>query len=164
MKPKLFGIKISNKQPRQFAPSEHIEISISTVKSLDRFFTLHTIDTMKYIAVLLTFLCCLPLVEGAVGPTPPPATGNDICELYGPVFKESVKAFADFAVYIEDNESFADLVVFEQDVEAFATRPGHWYFTDVKAFAKFTIFEERTRGFADVSVAYTNFRTSAGCN
>ncbi|MEO1451066.1 MAG: DUF6150 family protein, partial [Bacteroidota bacterium] len=74
------------------------------------------------------------------------------------------KAFANYAVYVDDNESFADLVVYEQDVESFATSPGHWYFTSSKAFAKFTIFEEKTRSFADFSIAYTNFRTAAGCN
>lgn len=119
---------------------------------------------MKHIPLLLALLLCWPIAEGAVAPTAPALTPDNICELYGPVFRESVKAFADHAVYVDDNESFADLVVFEQDVEAFATKPGHWYFTNVKAFARFTIFEEKTRGFADFSIAYTDFRTSAGCN
>ncbi|MEM6345999.1 MAG: hypothetical protein AAF927_19045 [Bacteroidota bacterium] len=91
------------------------------------------------------------------------APQRDVCDLYGVVFVESVAAFADHRVFVEDTEGFADLVVFKEDNEAFANERGHWHITTVKAFADFTIYVEDVKGFADFSIAYTDFRTAAGC-
>ena len=87
----------------------------------------------------------------------------DFCELKGQVFIEQTPGFADYRVYLEDTEAFAELLVYQEDVSSFASEPGYWYFTDVKGFADFSIYLEPTSGFADFSIAYTDFRASAGC-
>lgn len=100
-----------------------------------------------------------------IGPpaSPVAAPTADICELRGVVFIESVAAFADYRIFVEDTEGFAELVVFKEDAEAFANEPGHWFFTDNKGFADFTVYVEDVKGFADFSIAYSDFRTAAGC-
>lgn len=90
-------------------------------------------------------------------------TPPEYCGLRGAVYVEDVAAFAKYRVFVEDIESFADLVVFKEDSEGFANDPGHWYFTDVRGFADFTIYIEDVKGFADFSIAYTEFRTTVGC-
>lgn len=99
----------------------------------------------------------------ASNPAPEASPARDICDLYGAVYVESVAAFADHRVFVEDTEGFADLVIYKEDSEAFANDRGHWYITNVKAFADFTIYVEEVKGFADFSIAYTEFRTAAGC-
>lgn len=106
----------------------------------------------------------LILLTGIAAPieltnAPPPR----YCDLYGTVFVEEVAAFADYRVYVEDIESFANMVVYREEVESFADRPGFWFFTDVKAFADFTIAIEPNQGLADFTMAYTDFRSAAGC-
>lgn len=122
---------------------------------------------MKMLKITLA-LFSLGLLTGiaptpALTSTPADAMPPRYCELYGAVYIEEVAAFADFKVYVEEIESFAKMVVYKEDVESFADRPGFWYFTDVKAFADFTIALEQNQGLADFSMAYTDFRSAAGC-
>lgn len=110
----------------------------------------------------------LAALSGMMWSSTPPTTHEnaivaDVCELRGAVFVETVAAFADYRIFIEDSEGFADLIVYKENSEAFANEYGHWYFTTNKGFADFTVFIEDVKGFADFSVAYTDFRTAAGC-
>lgn len=110
----------------------------------------------------LILLLVLPLI-GADQAPPASQPDNDYCQLFGTVFIEETPAFADYQVFVEDIETFADLVVYREETEGFADRPGFWYFTDVKAFADFTIGIEQTQAMADFTIAYTDFRSAAGC-
>lgn len=114
--------------------------------------------------VLIALLSLIPQLSGTAMHHFAPLAADDICQLYGTYYVEEVAAFAQYRVFVEDNEAFADLKVYEEETEAFANRPGYWHETDVKAFADFTIYKEQVKGFADFSIAYTTFRTSAGCN
>lgn len=120
---------------------------------------------MKMLKITLAILS-LGLLTG-VAPVPASPSSKAVpaehCELYGAVYIEETSAFADYKVYVEDIESFAKLVVYKENVESFADRPGFWYFTDVKAFADFSISIEQNQGFADFTIAYTDFRSAAGC-
>lgn len=121
---------------------------------------------MKYFRIMCWSVFLLaPLFMGSAlvevektADTPP-----EYCGLQGAVYVEEVAAFAKYRVFVEDIESFADMVVFKEDSEAFANEPGHWYFTDVRGFADFTIYIEDVKGFSDFSIAYTEFRTTVGC-
>ncbi|MEM7368377.1 MAG: hypothetical protein AAF587_07215 [Bacteroidota bacterium] len=120
---------------------------------------------MKYtLVVLIALMILIPQLSGSAIHRPQAVSVDDICQLYGTFYVEEVAAFANYRVHINDNEAFADLKVYVHDSEIFADRPGHWYETNVKAFADFTIYKEKVEGFADFSVAFTTFRTSAGCN
>jgi hypothetical protein len=88
----------------------------------------------------------------------------DYCKLKGSVYIEEVANFADYRVFVEDVEAFAQMNIFKEEAETFATEPGFWYFTDVRGFADFTIYIEDIKGFADFTIAYTAYRSSAGCN
>lgn len=113
---------------------------------------------------VLSLLCLLPVVlADAHQPEKRLSTPPDICQLYGAVYVEQQAAFADYRVFKEDIESFAKLVVYREEAEDFADRPGFWYFTDVKAFADFTIAYEPNQGLADFTIAFTDFRSAAGC-
>ncbi len=122
---------------------------------------------MKLLKITLAIFS-LGLLTGIAPSASVPADQSDsmpprYCELYGAVYVEQTVAFADYKVYLEEIESFAKMVVYKEDVESFADRPGFWYFTDVKAFADFTIAFEQSQGLADFSMAYTDFRSAAGC-
>lgn len=125
------------------------------------------ISAMKMLKITLA-IASLGLLTG-IAPSTSVATDHSdampprYCELYGAVYVEQTAAFADYKVYLEEIESFAKMVVYKEDVESFADRPGFWYFTDVKAFANFTIAFEQNQGLADFSMAYTDFRSAAGC-
>jgi len=111
---------------------------------------------------LCLWLICAWLCLGARAPEPA-AKPIDPCKLQGAVFVVQVASFADYRVFVQDVEAFADLVVYKEEAQVYADRPGHWYLTDVRGFADFTIFIEDVEAFADFSIAYTPFRTAAGC-
>ena len=115
--------------------------------------------------LIFGLLCFSPLFTGYAYPEVEASSPNppDYCKLRGAVYVEDVAAFANYRVFVEDIESFADMVVFKEDSEGFANDPGHWFFTDVRGFADFTIYIEEVKGFADFSIAYTEFRTTVGC-
>lgn len=112
---------------------------------------------------LLTGLSLLSLALLGARPAPM-APPPEPCKLYGAVYIEQTASFADFRVFVQDVEAFADLVVYKEEADIYADRAGHWYFTDVKGFADFSIYLEDVEAFADFSIAYTPFRTAAGCN
>ena len=114
------------------------------------------------IAVFILALTLLPYTPATMAAPEPPVL-QDICDLQGAVFFESVAAFADYRIFVQDIEGFADLVVYWEDTEGFANQPGYWYRTEVKGFADFTVYVEEVENFADFSVAYTDYRTAAGC-
>jgi hypothetical protein len=114
---------------------------------------------MKQLRLWLIGAC---LCLGARTPEPS-AKPIDPCQLQGSVFVVQVASFADYRVFVQDVEAFADLVVYKEEADVYADRPGHWYLTDVRGFADFTIFIEEVEAFADFSIAYTPFRTAAGC-
>lgn len=111
---------------------------------------------MKHVGIALGVLSVLFLgakIEGK----------KDPCQLKGSVFVETVANFADYRVYMEPVEAFAQLKVYKESAPTFAQEPGEWYFTDVKGFADFTIYIEPVKNFADFTLAYTDYRQSAGC-
>lgn len=118
---------------------------------------------LKYISITLAFFSPILFGLATPGPQSSASTPPDFCKLRGAVYVEDVAAFANYRVFVEDIESFADMVVFKEDSEGFANDPGHWFFTDVRGFADFTIYIEDVKGFADFSIAYTEFRTTVGC-
>lgn len=117
-----------------------------------------TMPGRKWILGLLTATL---LTLGAVPRSVPARV--DPCKLQGAVYVVQAAAFADYRVFVQDVEAFADLVVYREEAEVYADRPGHWYLTDVRGFADFTIYLEDVESFADFSIAYTPFRTAAGC-
>jgi len=90
-------------------------------------------------------------------------TKNEICQLKGAVFIESVAGLADYSVAILEQEDFADLVVFKEKSKAFCEDAGHWYLTSIRAEADFIIFIERFPERADFSLCYTEYPSLAGC-
>ena len=110
------------------------------------------------------------LLTGWMLAAPPTSSSPDgvaapeVCELQGSVYLEPVAAFADHQVLVREVEAFADLVVYKEEAARYADRPGHWYLTEVKAFADFSIHVEEVEALADFTIAYTTFRSAAGCN
>lgn len=105
----------------------------------------------------------VPMMMGSVSPRSTPESTSP-CDLQGAVYVISVASFADHRVFIQEVEAFADLVVYKEEAELYADRPGHWYLTDTQSAADFTIYLEDVEAFADFSIAYTPFRTAAGCS
>ncbi|WNJ21078.1 DUF6150 family protein [Pontibacter sp. G13] len=118
---------------------------------------------LSIFSALMTAMTVMFATPTEPQPTSAPTPPDDLCEVYGTVFIETVPAFADYRVFVSDMEGFADLVVFKQDAELFADRAGHWYFTDIKAIADFTVYVEQVESFADFTIAYTDFQSAAGC-
>ncbi|MEZ4849083.1 MAG: DUF6150 family protein [Bacteroidia bacterium] len=119
---------------------------------------------MKNLFFILIFaVVSFPQVIGESTYRAPQPLKVDICDLYGTVYIEEVRAFADYKVYVQDIESFAKMVVYKETTEAFADRPGHWFFTETKGFEDFSIYIEEVEAFADFTIAYTDFQTTAGC-
>ncbi|MEM9984634.1 MAG: DUF6150 family protein [Bacteroidota bacterium] len=88
----------------------------------------------------------------------------DPCKLYGAIYVEQTAAFADYRVFVQDIEAFADLVVYKESGDLYADQTGLWYLTDTKSFADFSIYIEDVEAFAQFTIAYTPFRSAAGCN
>lgn len=99
----------------------------------------------------------------ALAMTAPSGAPPEYCRLSGAVFFEEVAAFADYRVYVEEYESFADMAVFLEEQPQFATEAGHWYITAQRAEADFIIYKEPVRNFAQFSIAFTPYRSAAGC-
>lgn len=88
----------------------------------------------------------------------------DYCNVYGAIYFEKEKGYADFSIYVEEDEAFADYVVFKEDSQAYADQDGRWYITDNKDFADFVIYLEKDRQYADFTVYYTEVASFSGCN
>jgi hypothetical protein len=87
----------------------------------------------------------------------------DPCKIFGRIYIEKDRNYADFKVYVEETEAFAHLVVCKQANKFFADRQGQWYFTNDKREADFWIYIETEKGRSDFSIAYTNTESFAGC-
>jgi hypothetical protein len=91
------------------------------------------------------------------------AQNSRICDIYGTVYVESDRRFADFTIYIEKEESFADLVIFKEDNQLFADKSGLWFFTTNSGLADFRVYIEKEKHLADIKIYYTETRSFAGC-
>ena len=87
----------------------------------------------------------------------------DFCQVYGAVYLESERNFADVRIFVEPTEGLARLSVFREDNILYADRPGVWYITDNRNEADFRVYIEKTRGFADFSIFYIDNPSFAGC-
>lgn len=115
---------------------------------------------MNYIfACLLTLL-----VTVHAGSHTAPRQGRvDYCRLYGAVYVERDRSYADFRVFVEEDEGAADLSVYLEDNALYADQSGIWYFTKDRNQAQYRIYLEKTKSFADFSIGYTTARSFAGC-
>ncbi len=114
---------------------------------------------MKYFfAGLFLLVLCLQAGSNTVH-----RSGTDPCEVYGLIYVEHDRAYADYRVYVEENEGMADLPVYLEDNALYADRSGMWYFTKNRNQAHYRIFLEKNKSFADFSVFYTHTRSFAGC-
>jgi hypothetical protein len=91
------------------------------------------------------------------------AQNKRLCDIFGTVYFEQEKSFADFSIYIEEEESFADLVVFKEDNQLFADKSGVWFPTTNRGLAQFRIYIEKDKNRADFKVYYTETKSFAGC-
>ena len=116
----------------------------------------------------LIWLCVVGALTGLSIPSPMVMELRqkdiDPCKLYGAVYVEQTAAFADYRVFVQDIEAFADLVVYKESGDLYADQTGLWYLTDTKSFADFSIYIEDVEAFAQFTIAYTPFRSAAGCN
>lgn len=87
----------------------------------------------------------------------------DPCKVFGRIYIEKDRNFADFRVFIEENNAFAQLSVFKQSNKFFADSPGQWYFTSIRSEADFWVFFETEKGRSDFSISYINTESFAGC-
>ncbi len=121
---------------------------------------LSTIRKMKYLFSLAVVIClCTPV---SVGKATTPKRINP-CKIFGTVYIEKQRSYADFSIYLEENESFADLPVFLEDNALYADQSGVWFITTNPNQAQYHVYLEKTKSFADFSVFYTNTRSFAGC-
>ena len=95
-------------------------------------------------------------------PAPEPAR-VDPCSVYGAVYIEKNRSYADFSIYIEPEDGMAQLTVFKEDNKLFADKPGLWYLVDNPGFANYRVHITPDRGMADFSINYTESRSFAGC-
>jgi hypothetical protein len=115
---------------------------------------------MKYIFASLLVL----LVSIHAGSRNPYRLGQvDYCRLYGTVYVERDRAYADFRVFVEEDEGAADLSVYLEDNALYADQSGIWFFTKDRNQAQYRIYLEKTKSFADFSIGYTTARSFAGC-
>jgi len=117
---------------------------------------------MKNLAFYFLSLVVLVVCTSA---TPDIATGPsiDYCRVYGIIYLEKDRAFADVRVYLEENEGLAQMHVFREDNALYADRPGVWYITDDRNAADYRVFVEKNRSFAQLSVFYIDNPSFAGC-
>ena len=87
----------------------------------------------------------------------------DPCRVYGKIYVEKDRNYADFKVYIEESEAFAHLLVYKHTNKFFADKPGQWYFTNIRSEADFWIFFETEKGRSDFSISYIPTESFAGC-
>lgn len=88
---------------------------------------------------------------------------DDYCNIYGIIYFEKSKIYADALVYIEEDESLANLLVFKEDNRLFADEQGVWYITDNPSLANYRLFKVSEKRFADLSITYIEDRAFIGC-
>lgn len=87
----------------------------------------------------------------------------DPCKLYGRIYVEKNRAYADVRIFVDETEGLADLVVYRHENMLYADKNGQWYFTQNRMDADYWIYLEENRGMADLIVAYTETESFAGC-
>ncbi len=91
------------------------------------------------------------------------APSIDYCRVYGTIFLETDRTFADIRVYIEESEGLARMQVFREDNALYADKPGIWYITDDRNAADYRVYVEKNRSFAQFSIFYIDNPSFAGC-
>jgi hypothetical protein len=114
---------------------------------------------MKFIFVSLLF--CFATV--GAGSSTRSQGRVDYCRMYGAVYIERDRAYADFSVFVAEDDGSANMTVFVEDNALYADGSGIWYFTKDRNQARYRIYLEKTKSFADFSIAYTTARSFAGC-
>ena len=115
---------------------------------------------MKYIFASVLFLL---IVLHAGSRTTQPRVRVDYCRLYGAIYIEKDRTYADFKVFVAEDEGLADMSVYLEDNALYADQSGVWYFTKDRNQADYRIYLEQTKSFADFSIAYTTAKSFAGC-
>ncbi|MDX2189228.1 MAG: DUF6150 family protein [Bacteroidota bacterium] len=88
----------------------------------------------------------------------------DPCKIYGKIYFEPNKQYADYRVYVEeDSEAFAQLMVFKTNNKFFADKNGLWYITTDKREADYWLYLEPIKGQSDFTISYINTESFAGC-
>ncbi len=90
-------------------------------------------------------------------------TPIDYCQVYGVIYLETDRAYADVRVYVEPTEGSARMHVFKEDNALYADKPGIWYITNNRNAADYRVYIEKNRSFANFSVFYINNSSFAGC-
>jgi len=111
---------------------------------------------MKYSITILFFLLVSLGVRAQNGRIDP-------CRVYGRIYIETDRNYADYKVFIEDSEAFAHLLVFKHSNKFFADKSGQWYFTNIRSEADYWIFFEAEKGRSDFSISYIGTESFAGC-
>ena len=88
---------------------------------------------------------------------------DDFCQVYGIIYFEKNKNYADALVYLEEDETRADLLIFKEDNRLFADEEGIWYITDNPTLANYKLYVVKEKGYADFSVNYIDDRAFVGC-
>jgi len=113
-------------------------------------------NPISYFLALATIMLCSSA-------TPNIAPVIDYCRVYGVIYIEKERAFADAHVYVEENEGLARMQVFREDNALYADRPGVWYITDDRNAADYRVYIEKNRSFAQFSIFYIDNPSFAGC-
>ncbi len=87
----------------------------------------------------------------------------EICNIFGSVYLEPNKAYADLVVFVEESEAFAHLPVFKTDNRLFADRSGLWHIVKDPNQARFRIHITRNKALADFTIYYIDTESFAGC-
>lgn len=87
----------------------------------------------------------------------------DYCQVYGVIYLETDRAYADVRVYVEETEGSARMHVFKEDNSLYADKPGVWYITNNRQAADFRVYVEKNKSFANFSIFYTDNPSFAGC-
>ena len=115
---------------------------------------------MKNLAFSFATLIVVVLCSSAMPAAKPPI---DYCRVYGTIFLEKDRAFADVRVYIEESEGLAKMQVFREDNALYADKPGIWYITDDRNAADYRVYIEKSRSFSQFSIFYIDNPSFAGC-
>jgi hypothetical protein len=87
----------------------------------------------------------------------------EVCHIFGSVYFEPNKAYADIVVFEEDSEAFAHLPVFKTDNRLFADRSGLWHVVKDPNQARFRVHITKNKALADFTIYYMDTESFAGC-
>jgi len=90
-------------------------------------------------------------------------TYNDPCQVFGSIYIEKSARYADLVVYKEKDRAWANVAVFLEDNALFADRIGRWHITDNRGLADFTVYYTNRANLADMRIFITDLEAEAGC-